>query len=180
MGVRGNREKPTYKAVDVLRQYCKDVLMHRRAVRVFPNTYIGMFEVSEAGYLTEIELKLSRSDLFGDVKKSFRKRNWKYKHNDPQAYQTILKYDLIKSGLRCNRFFYLTPKGMVSVDELPVPYAGLIEFTVTEYRGRLYWNFHIVKPAVRLSQEKYGTKWLPKLMESTYFRFHLSRFEKKS
>lgn len=184
MGTRGSRKPISYKAVDVIRAYCKDTLLHRKQTRVFPNTFIGswegdIFEVSPSGYLTEIELKLTRSDFFGDKDKARRKRDYLYKHGDPRAYKTQKKYDFLERGERVNRFFYLIPEGMVTEAEVP-DWAGLITFKPYDAWGRVEFGFRTIKNAKRLSDIKYGEKHLLKLLESTYYRYHFDRIAGKT
>lgn len=155
--------------VRFVRDNYPDVQLHKP--KVFPNTYLGrfeadIFEVTKSGYLYEYEVKISRSDFFSENKK-------------------IGKSKCITDGKRCNYFYYLVPKGLIKPDEIP-EYAGLIyvnniRHTNTRKMGNYGdhpdWSeprlvLYTVKLAPKLSSDKLGEKYLLKLLESTYRRFH--------
>lgn len=86
---------------------------------VIPNFFYGLYEcdlfqVSKSGYITEYEIKISRSDFFNDFKKN---GGAKHKAFDSPEF----------CHLRANRFVYVVPEGLVSVDEVPA-YAGLLYY----------------------------------------------------
>lgn len=102
-------------------------LMHDRWRRnlVLPNyTPAGwwecdVFELTDAGYFREYEVKLTRSDFKADQRKS--RREWR-------TNTTRFKHDLLAQGdpRGPNRFWYVAPKGMLRPEDLPL-WAGLIE-----------------------------------------------------
>lgn len=104
---------------------------------VLPNYYYGMYEmdvfrVTGAGYVFEYEIKMSRGDYFADFKKG---KDW-----------GVLKHDKIKSGDICNRFMFVTPKGLIEKHEIP-DYCGHIEFTE-------FYNFEVNKVAPLIHKNK--------------------------
>lgn len=66
--------------------------------------------INKNGYITEFEVKISRGDFKADSKK----RKFKY-------------YDCKSFILMPNRFYYVCPKDLISVDEIQ-DYAGLIYY----------------------------------------------------
>src|SRR5689334_16060999 len=93
---------------------------------VLPNFYIGNYEMDimklhKSGYISEFEIKISRADFQNDFKKSFRENN---KHDN-----------MAKGQGYCNRFMFVVPKDMVSLDEIP-SYAGLAYWHKDSYSGR--------------------------------------------
>lgn len=86
---------------------------------VLPNFYYGhhecdVFRITQTDYVFEYEIKVSRADFFNDFKKEC--------HGN--------KHENLKtaSGEWCpNRFFFVVPKGLVKVTEVP-DYAGLIYY----------------------------------------------------
>lgn len=93
--------------------------------KLITNYYLDRWEadlllISPRGYVNEYEIKISRGDFFQDAKKNTNCGLWQ---NENIRY----KHDLIKAGKReINRFYYVTPKNLIQVEELP-KWAGLIE-----------------------------------------------------
>jgi len=70
-----------------------------------------VFKRTKNGYITEFEIKISRSDYFADFKKS---------NGD--------KHNRLKSGDSiCNKFYFVVPRGLITKEEIP-DYAGLITY----------------------------------------------------
>jgi hypothetical protein len=120
---------------------------------IIPNFYLGWYEmdlckIMKSGYVVEYEIKISRSDFFAD----FKKDNG-YKHSRLQTNTSF-----------CNRFFFVTPKGLLKPDEIPT-YAGLIEYS--EGTTNSYWSnggsTNIIKAAPLIHKTKQEEKiyhWL--------------------
>lgn len=89
---------------------------------IIPNYYIGRWEmdvmrVLSTGYMVEYEIKVSRADFKADFKKAF--TSWRDK-------EVVNKHVETSQGKRdCNRFFFVTPEGMITCNEVP-KYAGLM------------------------------------------------------
>jgi hypothetical protein len=96
------------------------------------------------GYSYEFEVKINRADFFNDKKKitkhlilsegkyTTEHRSWKINEQTkkPEVKETILTEHLY--NFRPNKFFYVVPKDLIKVDEIP-KYAGLIYFSETTY-----------------------------------------------
>lgn len=140
---------------------------------VIPNFFVGryemdLFRLTKTGYICEYEIKISRSDYFNDFKKS---------HTEYQRFQEgdlfvprrerlkmeVNKHEQIAKGKgRQNRFFFVVPKGLIEIDEVP-KHAGLIEFD----KG----HFSIVKNAPLLHKNKSDdTSFYKDLAKSLSFR----------
>jgi len=82
----------------------------------FKSFECDVLTVTKQGYLSEYEIKVSRSDFLKDAKKE-----WKHKN--------------LRDGKRTTRFFYVCPDGLIKPDELPDGY-GLI------YVKERYCSYH--------------------------------------
>ena len=96
------------------------------------------FVQKQNGYSYEFEVKISRSDFFADKKKVTKhlilsngkfveqKRLW---NNDRTGEDDkwIIEETEREHLFRPNKFFYVVPKGLITVDELP-KYAGLFYY----------------------------------------------------
>lgn len=115
---------------------------------IIPNFFVhgyemDVFKLTNTGYITEFEIKISRSDYFNDFKKGNGFGN---------------KHDLIKSGKGvANRFFYVVPEGLIELSEVP-KYCGLaywyMEDSITKGTIRRC-AIRIVKPAPFIHKEKH-------------------------
>lgn len=105
---------------------------------VLPNYYYGQYEcdvfrITQSDYTIEYEIKISRSDYLADFKKDGGKKHLSLKVGDE-----------FKAP---NRFFFVVPEGLITVDELP-SYAGLIY-----YYGKN--NISIVKAGKLIHKKKF-------------------------
>lgn len=169
-------------AKEIINGWCDNVLGDRKQNKVFPNTFIDGFEadvieITKSGYATEYEVKISRSDFFNDGKKKIgfykgKVVNWN-------------KFDMLQEGKRVNYFYYVVPKGLITVDEVP-EFAGLIYVSISEVgyyiREKGYYSkpklfTNTVKVAPKLTKEKFSADKLLKCYESTYYRFHANRIK---
>lgn len=104
---------------------------------VLPNFFHGhtecdLFRITQADFIYEYEIKISRSDFFADFKKKD-------------------KHEILKAGIGkyCpNRFFYVTTENLVSIDEVP-KYAGLLYFDGVAF-------FDVKKNAPLIHRNKVG------------------------
>jgi hypothetical protein len=120
------------------------------------NAYIyqwesDFFSVSEAGYIYEFEIKISR----GDFKDDFNKvdKHQLLESTDPN---TVLK--------KPNKFFYAVPKGLLSSISIP-EYAGLLEIDPETK------NVTTIKEAPFLHKEKGFDALKDILIDKFYFRY---------
>jgi hypothetical protein len=108
---------------------------------VVPNYFLGRFEcdvlkISNAGQLTEYEIKVSRADFKKDSEKSaitgihgYEVVEDKYGNKYNKAIcKTTSKHDVIREGNRVNRFYYVVPANLITPDEVPAGF-GLIYAT---------------------------------------------------
>jgi hypothetical protein len=105
MGKRFPRVNLPLTAVEIIDAWCDEAM--RATKKVFPNTYIGKFEadiaeLTNAGYFNEYEVKVSRGDFNVDAGKTALIDDVK-----------TSKHDLLLSGNRANRFYYIVPTGMI-------------------------------------------------------------------
>lgn len=100
---------------------------------------MDVFKLTQSGYISEFEIKVSKSDYNKDFEKGV--THWKNGKS--------LKHDLIKSGKRCNRFFYVFPDTLFQ-DFSHVPdYCGIVT-----YGGNGLHSFKLVRNAKLLSKNK--------------------------
>lgn len=76
-----------------------------------------VISISKSNYIYEYEIKISRSDFKKDILKQ------KHKFILNEKYTKVSKGETVY--LVPNYFSYITPKGLVNIDEVP-DYAGLI------------------------------------------------------
>jgi hypothetical protein len=137
-----------------------------------------VFQITDAGYFVEYEIKISRSDYFADAKK-YRQHYpdgngclWdpiarKY----PEAVKQT-KHELLNSRDEegPSRFFFITPKGMLRPVEIPV-WAALIEAWPHESRPH-YLHFEEIVKAPRLHKKKADEAHRTGVYRSCYSRLH--------
>lgn len=166
-------------AKQIINGWIYNVLHERQQNKVFPNVYLGRFEadileITKAGYSTEYEVKISRSDFKADAKKAFTVYDGKYnKSKSP-------KFEAISKGERTNYFYYVVPAWLITADEVP-EFAGLIyaKFGSSVYSAKEVERmfFTVIKPAPKLTKDKFSADKLIKCYESTYYRFHTLRIK---
>ena len=123
---------------------------------VMPNYYYGMYEmdvfrVMNSGYVIEYEIKISRGDFFQDFKKG-------------NEYGES-KHETLKNGNRCNRFIFVTPKGLIKKHEIP-EYCGLMEF---------HFGFTMIKNAPLLHKEKIQQERFKGIAQKASIREHYAK-----
>lgn len=109
------------------------------------------FSVSEAGYLYEIEIKVTKSDFKDDFDKT-------------EKHQLLESSVPEKWYMMPNKFFYAVPKGMLPTHLIP-PYAGLIEVS-----GR-NTPAEVIKEAPFLHKEKQLDKYMKTLLDKFSWRY---------
>lgn len=119
-----------------------------RTSQIAPYHECDVLAVTRSGYATEYEIKRTRSDFFADFKKP--------KHREMKK----------GSGGKISRFYYVCPKGMIKLDEVP-EYAGLIY--VFDYYGTP--TATIIKNAPRLNAKKLTQNDYTRIYRSIMFRW---------
>jgi len=91
------------------------------------NMFLKWFEsdfisITKAGYMHEVEVKISRHDFKADFEKSSRKWDFKAKKD-----KVLIKHEAIKAGeYGLKTFSFATPEGLLSRKEIP-EYCGHYE-----------------------------------------------------
>ena len=165
MGVQGKRgqkkEVKKYTEKDI-----QDILTYRFMSGVngaryhMENLYVYRWEsdflyVTKAGYVYEIEIKVSHSDFVNDMKKV-------EKHQILEGKYVFKKWDK-EYPQRPNYFYYAVPEGLVTIEEVP-EYAGLI------YINEDFPYVHVIKNAPSIQPEKIDEEKL-KLKEKFYYNY---------
>jgi len=135
-----------------------------------------VFEITQAGFFREYEIKLSRSDFFADADK-FKNRwpeNW-WQNKLPAKVER--KHESLSNGRLHGpcRFYFVTPNGLVRPEEIP-HWAGLIvcgERAGYEKYGPLArLSIHTLKQAPVLHRCKIDPAVRQQALETLYWRFH--------
>jgi hypothetical protein len=99
---------------------------------VMCNYYFGsyemdVFKLNDKMWITEYEIKISRTDF----KKDFTKTRTRSLYDDKFNYQgsiTTNKHEQLEKGeCKPNRFYFVVPEGLVAKEEIP-PHAGLLYY----------------------------------------------------
>lgn len=129
---------------------------------VMANFFVGMYEMDvfrllSSGYLWEYEIKISREDYFNDFKK-------------------VGKHNKIKEGsLKCNRFFFVVPRGLITKEEVP-DYVGLLYFNDSLDKNTLGW-IEVVKNAPLLHKNKVDNDFYKEIAIKLAYREQNYRFK---
>lgn len=121
---------------------------------LIPNFFIGdwecdLFKLTKSGIFVEYEIKTSVADF----KKDFEKGNKEYVVESQSSVKVNLKHDIIKSGERCNRFFFVCPSEIVHKIDVP-DYCGLISYLSTSSD---YGYFNLIKSARLMGEKRHDT-----------------------
>lgn len=176
------------KAGDLIRAVMRD---RWRRNFVLPNyTPAGwwecdVFELTEAGYWREYEVKVSRADFRRDVEKA--KEKFEKRVVDPadrkHAYDTVrfvkvkdrVKHELLaeRSPKGPSEFWFVVPVGLIDLAEVP-EWAGLLEVTDRGAKHRSRWRYvaTVAKKAPRLHKEKCPEKVVQHARGTCYWRMH--------
>lgn len=166
--IKRSKRKLTYKNLTdkITYELLKEVSRYNEIV--IPNFYwskgestnnaeyyeCDIFKVTNSGYTIEYEIKISLEDFKHDFKKN---KYEKYKH------------DLISSGKRTNRFFYVIPEDTIPLELIP-EYCGVIIFTKSE-------RFITARNAKLLYKDKIDIKEYKKICKKMAFREINLRFK---
>jgi len=162
MGIRGIRNQTVVTEKMITDAICNDSLKRRRNNWVMPNVFFNHFEcdvleISEAGYATEYEVKISKEDFNRDSGKSITFRSI----DCEDLRKTVVKYNSVD---RVTYFYFVVPYRMVSADDVP-DFAGLIFYHQDGYLQK-------VKEAKRLRETPITDNERAKLRKKLYYRFH--------
>lgn len=128
-----------------------------------------LFEITEAGYMREYEVKLSVADFKNDAKKRSATHRWN------SAGVERNKYECLRAGDHSGptRFNYVTSVGLLKPEMIP-EFAGLIELSYVIVDGRHYFKEYVIKAAPVLHAE-YFVKDKTHERNTCYYRYHEMR-----
>lgn len=121
-----------------------------------------VFEITKAGYFREYEVKLTRADFKADAEK---------RHNGWRAALTT-KHEAMGDPRGPSQFWFVTPKGLVTLDDVPA-WAGLI-ILIDRGTDRPWHNRFgplQVKAAPKLHRQKVGDDVRAHARGVTYWRY---------
>lgn len=149
-----------------------------------------LFVITNSGYFTEYEVKVSRADFFADTHKArdlpITTEQWlKLRRSQEAAKATGLpvperpverKHHLLYQGdIRGPaKFWYVVPDGLIQADECP-HWAGLIfvkDRAGNEFRSAAWLSFTRQRAAPFIHRVKGATALRPTALETCYYRFH--------
>lgn len=123
-----------------------------------------LWAVTEAGFATEFEVKLTRADFRKDASK-IEKLNWSERRSGKTPELKHAKLQLADAR-GPSRFFYVTPQGLLKPEDIP-EWAGHIE--IVAHRGRL--KPVVTKPAPALHRERVPHNTIEHCKSVFYYRF---------
>lgn len=134
-----------------------------------------VFELTEAGFFREYEIKLSRADFKADARKC--RTNYEPSGRaDGSLYESRHENKHASLAARAThgptRFWYVCPSDLLTVEEMP-EWAGLI-YARPLPNHRPPWNvlFNEIKPAPQLHREKASEKVKAHAESVCYWRMH--------
>ena len=160
IGKRGQKEEPYTE--NEIQEYLRWHFMTPNGAKYqMENLFVYRWEsdylhITRSGYAYEVEIKVTRSDFFNDMKK-------KDKHEILEN-KYVPKYGEKHEPSKPNYFYYAVPKDMIKPEEVPA-HAGLI------YIDRKTWPYvHVVVTAPKIHGEKVDEERL-KLKEKFYYNY---------
>lgn len=132
--------------------------------------------ITKAGYLHEVEIKISRSDFQADFKKSSTRSVFN-KEIKAWERQSQSKHELIEQGKLSNYFWFCVPTGLITADEVP-DYAGLLYFEDHPKYGFVR-DLITVKKAPKIHKNKAPEYVEKKILQAMYYR-SWEEFKKKA
>lgn len=141
--------------------------MYKGGIVPIANMFIGNYERDiitfniNSRFITEYEVKISRADFLNDSKKCIKR--YDYVTNKDKVFST--KHEHLEKGHSVNRFYYITPKGLLKKEELPV-FAGLYEYDEKDN------TFNLVKMGKTLHRNKVDEKFLIQLIYKLDNRYY--------
>ena len=133
-----------------------------------------VFEITDAGYFREYEIKLSVSDFKADSKKE--KRGWEYNPDTRVVTQPRIggKHEMLASGdtRGPSAFSFVTPEGLIEGGSIP-EWAGLITaHWIPSHSAPWNVRLTIVRPPRRLHAQKIATQIEQHAKGVCYYRMH--------
>lgn len=136
--------------------------LRKSEIIVLPNFYYGHYEMdlfclNGKEEIVEYETKISLHDYKIDFLKSHFEGGYSEENR-------VFKHDQIRKGERCNKFYFVVPHELVSLDDVP-SYAGLIYYGVNQL-----YSFRVIKRAPVLHNRKPSPDFYKKLVKTMAYR----------
>lgn len=107
-----------------------------------------LFELTEAAFFREYEIKISRADFKSDASKSQTRAHWRTNlyANAAELETTDTKHSLLaeRSVRGPSNFSFVVPDGLIEPSELP-EWAGLIYASASKGNHRPPWNVRLLE-----------------------------------
>ena len=169
-GLAQNTMLPAVRCIDIelaiFRIY--DVRQHIIVPNISNQMYLVPFEtdilvLTQSGYATGFEIKVSKSDLLADLKK---KQYTKFKHKENGNLLQELFY-----SKKFKQFYYAVPKNLQETALSIIPeFVGLYVYENFEYPKSP--NFNCVKEAKKLKTERWADKYKNEIMRLGCMRIY--------
>jgi len=147
---------------------------------LIPNISMGYGEadflsITKSGYVTEFEIKISRSDFAADKKKTIKHETYKKVFNNTPLICWYNGKEKTKKGVP-NYFIYIVPD-YFNIETLKVPeYAGLWVID-TERNNHYSCGFKCEKIPPRIHKDKFQLYWLNKIAKSYNAKYYYHYFK---
>ena len=133
-----------------------------------------VFEITDAGYFREYEIKLSAGDFKADAKKE--KRGWDYDHLTRKVTNPLIggKHEMLANGdtRGPSAFSFVIPEGLIPIESIPA-WAGLITaHWIPSHNAPWNVRLTIVRNPPRLHDGKLSDKISEHARGVCYYRMH--------
>lgn len=133
-----------------------------------------VFEITDAGYFREYEIKLSVGDFKADSKKE--KHGWEYDHLTRKITTPRIggKHEMLENGDHRgpSAFSFVIPEGLIPIESIP-ELAGLITaHWIPSHNAPWNVRLTIVRPPRRLHAQKITSKIEEHARGVCYYRMH--------
>lgn len=134
-----------------------------------------VFELTQAGFFREYEIKLTRSDFKADAEKV--KYKWEITAGRFDRSIGVKKHDRLHNAdpHGPSRFYFVVPRGLITEKEIPI-WAGLIICWRAEGHSRL--GCFILKEAPVIHRHKANPRIRTNAADTCYWRMH-NLFQRK-
>lgn len=147
------------------KEILKSLYFHFKQPYMGYNTYaLGDFEadfiaITKAGFVHEVEIKLTSTDFKADFEKTVKVGRYPYR-------KIVHKHAGIQEGKYSNYFWFVMPKDMVPVEDIPA-YAGVIFMTLNK-SGSV--KLKVARPATRIHKNKISDESKIKILRSMMYK----------
>ena len=144
------------------------IKLQKKYCPIVPNCFYrwdleaDLMGVRKSGFVDEFEIKLTVADFKNDASKTVRLP----KDGEKYSYECLPKYEALETGRLLNYFWYIVPKDMVTVEDIP-KFAGLIYID----KGLRGYKYTIIKDAKRLNSNKITDDQLYSALRKMGYRY---------